>query len=215
MAYATVLFDLDGTLLDASGDLAAAVNRTREEGGHPPVALADVRAAIGDGARALVERTVPTDDLDATLARFREHYGRHLTEHTRLYPGIAQVLEALHAAGRTLAIVTNKPQAFTDVLVRHLDLERWFGAVVGGGTPAGLKPSPGPLEEALRRLGVGPEDTLMVGDGRQDVAAARALGIPVCGVLYGIGSPAEMRRLDPDHLVDDPIGIPEVVLRPG
>ncbi|GIW72982.1 MAG: phosphoglycolate phosphatase, bacterial [Planctomycetota bacterium] len=213
MRYRTLLFDLDGTLVDSSRDLAAAVNAARQSFGLAPLELATVRAHIGDGMRRLVERSVPGVDLQAAVERFCAAYERCLLETTRPYPGIPEVLAALAGAGCRMAVVTNKAQGFSERILEGLGLAPWFGAVIGGDGPAGRKPHPAPLHAALRALGAPRAGTLMIGDGPADIGAARALGVPVCGVLYGIGAPPAVRALQPDHLIERPRELADLVLR--
>ncbi len=213
--FRAVLFDLDGTLVDSTADLAAAVNHARAAAGFPPLPVAAIRAMIGDGMPALLARAVPEPALVArAIDAFRPYYAAHLLDATKVYDGVEDALAALAAAGVALAVVTNKPGRFSREILDRLGLARYFaapGAIVGGDGPSGKKPEPGPFRAALAALGLpaaGP--ALVVGDGRNDVLGARAAGLPVCGVAWGIGDPAEIRALGPDYWVERPADLPGV-----
>ncbi len=222
-----LLFDLDGTLVDSAPDIAAAANAARAALDLPPLPEEAIRAFIGDGVDALVERAIGTSGGAGALARakeaYRAHYERGLLDRTRPYPGVERALAALRDAGRRMAVVTNKPGRWSLAILRGLGLDRYFGAVVGGDGGAGRKPSAGPFEAALRALaeaageeagrGAAPlprERALVIGDGRNDVLGARAAGIAVCAVTYGIGDVAELRALGPDYLIESIEELPPI-----
>ncbi|MES2641559.1 MAG: HAD-IA family hydrolase [Myxococcota bacterium] len=195
-----VLWDLDGTLVDSAGDIAAAVDRTLVRTGRAPLGEAVVRGFIGDGARKLVDRCVEaagSTPAERDLAVFLEEYGAALVVQTRVYHGLRAVLAAVRAP---MAIVTNKPEAFSRVIADRLDLARYFPIVIGGDTLSVRKPDPAPLLEALRRLGS--DAGVMVGDGPADVGAARAARMPMIGVAWGIALP-----VGADRLVTTPEGL--------
>ena len=212
MRYRCLLFDLDGTLLDPLDDLTAAVNAARGELRLPPLAPETVRDYVGDGMRVLLLRSVPEEAIEQAIPVFRRHYAAHLLDRTRLYPGVADVVAALHGAGVRLAVVSNKAQDFTERLVVGLGLRPYLGAVLGGGEGIPRKPAPDPFLAALEQLGGSRAEALVVGDGRNDILAARAAGLAVCGVLYGLGRPEEIRRLAPDYLISTPGELLKVVL---
>jgi phosphoglycolate phosphatase len=182
-----VVFDLDGTLVDSAPDLLVAVNRLLAEERRRLLALAEVTRMIGDGAQKLVERAftatgegAPADLLGGLTRRFLDHYEGHATEQTRPYPGVPETLARLSAAGLRLAICTNKPEAATREVLRGLALDRFFAAVFGGDSIAGVrKPDPRLLLAAVGALGAKPDQAVMVGDNANDVQAARAAGLPV------------------------------------
>ena len=146
----TFLFDLDGTLVDSVADLATAVNLLRRELALPAGSLATVRSYVGDGATALVTRALPAGTFTpALLQRFLDHYGAHLLDTTRPYPGILDFLAAQRR--RPLAVVTNKPLALTNQLLHGLGLDAFFPVVVGGDSCAEKKPSPLPVQTGTGR----------------------------------------------------------------
>ena len=188
-----VAFDLDGTLVDSVADLTHAANLLLTELGRPPVDLPAVRSFVGDGAPKLVERVlaatggVPAEEeADRCLARFLTIYEADPSAHSQLYPGVADTLDALAAAGLRLGVCTNKPMAATLRLLDDLGIAGRFAAVVGGDSYPTRKPSPEPVLGLLDRLGVQPNEAVFVGDNEHDVAAARAAGVArVLLVPYG------------------------------
>lgn len=187
------LFDLDGTLIDSRADLAAATNAMRALHALPPLPLDTVAAYVGDGIRALALRTLagaPVDP-DCAAGEIGAAYAAHLVDRTTAYPGVDAGLRALRAAGHDLGLVTNKPAPLAR---RLLDQFRWtplFAAVVGGGDTPELKPSPLPLQIAMRQTAHAPAETWMVGDHHVDLAAARRAGVKSIFLASGIGHPGE------------------------
>jgi len=190
MKRTALIFDLDGTLVDSLPDLAAALATTWREIGAPALPREQVRTMIGDGTSALVARALaasrlPPTMLDEALARFLALYEAAPVTFSRPYPGVKQTLAALRADGRGLAVCTNKPQRLTMAVLRGVDLDGFFAAVVGGDALAVKKPDPAHLLAASRALGASADDSVMIGDNEHDVAAAKAAGIPVILVRYG------------------------------
>ena len=188
-----VLFDLDGTLVDSAPDLTTAVNRSLADLGRPALDESRVREWIGNGARRLVARAlagqreiaVEPPQTEAALARFFVHYRDCLHEHSRLYPGIPEGLGQLTALGLPLAVVTNKPGAFTGPLLEALGIATCFATTVSGDTLAVKKPDPAPLLHAAQALQVDVRRCLYVGDSAADRDAASAAGATLVRVPYG------------------------------
>ena len=188
-----VLWDLDGTLVDSAGDIAGAIDRMLVATGRPALGEARVRTFIGDGARRLVDQCVAAVGGEASatdLAIFLAEYHAFPVVHTRMFDGIADVLAAVDAPQ---AVVTNKPEALTRIILDRLGLARHFGAIIGGDTLPTRKPDAAPVRVALQQLGV--TTGLLIGDGPADVGAARAAGIPLLGVGWGIAHPLGTDRL--------------------
>lgn len=188
MHYTSVLFDLDGTLLDTLGDLTAAMNRTLTRHGLPERTRQQMRAALGNGARQLMELSVPagTDGalFETLLAEYNADYAAHCRIETAPYPGVDALLQQLHAQGRKLAIVSNKP----DEAVRALRTEFFADTVpIAVGEKQGIrrKPAPDTLLTAMVQLGAERTSTVHVGDSEVDIATARAAGLPCISVLWG------------------------------
>lgn len=185
----TFIFDLDGTLLDTLGDLAAAVNYSLRTHGMPEHSLDDVRRFVGNGVRLLMERAVPdgaeNPQFDDALATFRAYYLEHSLDTTRPYDGIPEVLSELKHRGKRLAVVSNKFQTATEELCRHFFPDT-IEVAIGENEAAGIrkKPAPDTVQEALRRLGaVG--SAVYVGDSDVDVQTAANSGLPCISVLWG------------------------------
>lgn len=209
MSPAPFLFDLDGTLADTLGDIAASTNHVRAVHGLAGVPAAVVRGFVGDGARTLLRRALAEvlpeapeaqeRAIDAAFAVYAEHHATQCTATVRAYPGVREHLEALRSAGCGVAVVTNKPLRFAVPILHHLGLFELLGAVVGGDSLPQRKPDPAPLRHALRQLG-GPAGTgTMVGDGVQDLQPAKRLGLRTVGCLYGYGDPARLRAEGADE----------------
>lgn len=203
------LFDLDGTLADTIADLAASANHVRAARGLRPLPVDGVRAFVGDGARTLVARAIaealpphgPEREraLDAAFADYGAHHQQQCTVHARLFPGVVPHLRSLRERGHALAVVTNKPERFAVPIVRALGIDGLFTIVVGGDTTPAKKPDPAPLRHALRALGAADDRGVMVGDGLQDLQAAKALGLRTVACLFGYGDPAALRREGADE----------------
>jgi phosphoglycolate phosphatase len=189
----TVVFDLDGTLVDSAPDIHAALDRLMAGLRRPPFAREEVVAMIGDGVRRLVERALAARDLPfdpAALAAFSADYTANAAVATRPFPGVPEALAALQDAGWRLAVCTNKPAAATAALLGALGLAGRFAAVGGGDSFPVRKPDPGHLLGALRAAGGEAGRAAMVGDHRNDVLAAQGAGLPCLFAAWGYGPPA-------------------------
>jgi phosphoglycolate phosphatase len=205
-----VIFDLDGTLVDTLHDIGGSANHALVSHGREPLPVERYRLLVGDGARMLITRAAPDADepaRDSILAAFRRHYLEHLVDHTRPYPGIESMLEAMVARGLPLAVLSNKPDDATRALVRALFPTVPFDAVRGerAGTPK--KPHPAAAIELARLLDVEPARCLFVGDTAIDIETARSAGMPVVAVLWGFRERDELAALRPDALVAQPAEI--------
>ena len=185
------IFDLDGTLIDSRADLAAAVNRMRVLHALPPLPLATVSAYVGDGMRVLAVRALEGAPVDPDLAarEIGAAYAEHLADDTQAYPGVDAGLRALRAVGHLLALATNKPAPHARRLLDHFGWTPLFAVLLGGGDTPELKPSPLPLQEAMRRAGHAPGNSWMVGDHHTDLAAARRASIRSIFLQSGFGHP--------------------------
>jgi 2-phosphoglycolate phosphatase len=200
-------FDLDGTLVDSSRDIAAAANEAlgRVAPGTPQIPLESILAYVGEGARRLIERCLDHAQLDLSpddvLAVYLECYAGRLLDTTCLYPGVGEALAALE--GTTLAVLTNKPGDFSRAILEGLGVARHFARIWGAGDVTSPKPDPAGLLRLMSDVDAAPAETWMVGDSATDVGAGRAAGTRVAGVTWGF-HPAALRAAGPDLLIDDP-----------
>jgi phosphoglycolate phosphatase len=190
MTYKVYIFDLDGTLLDTLGDLAAAVNYALRTHGMPEHSIDDVRRFVGNGVRKLMERAIPdgaaNPQFDEAFATFRQYYMTHSLDTTRPYEGIPETLAALKERGCRLAVVSNKMMAATQELCQHFFPDT-VEVAIGENEAEGIrkKPAPDTVFAALRQLGVGEEGAVYVGDSDVDLETARQSGLPCISVLWG------------------------------
>ncbi|MBJ6121613.1 HAD-IA family hydrolase [Sphingomonas mollis] len=189
--FAIVGFDMDGTLLDTSGDLAAAVNHALESAGRPTLPVDDIRTMIGGGARHMLAQGMARtggctdDELDILHHRLLDYYEAHMIVETAPYPHALAALDTLAAQGVTLAVVTNKLERYAAHILDSLGLKDRFACLIGGDTmgPGNGKPSPAPIYAMIDRCGGG--RAAFVGDSIYDVKAAKAANVPVVACSFG------------------------------
>lgn len=188
MEYKTYIFDLDGTLLDTLGDLAASCNYALRSCGMPERTLDEVRRFVGNGVKMLMVRAVPdgeaNPDFEHALAVFRSHYLEHNLDTTKPYPGILNMLERLRDGGANIAVVSNKFYAATQELVAHF-FGDYVKVAIGERENIRKKPAPDTVIEAMRQLGVEKDGAVYIGDSDVDIETARNVGIPCISVLWG------------------------------
>lgn len=215
----TVIFDLDGTLADTSGDLIAAANACFE--GLGLGALLDPARDAGTalrGGRAMLTLGFSrvggfgADEIDRQYPILLEAYAQDIDTHTRLYDGAMDAVEALKTAGYGVGICTNKPEGLAETLMTRLGVRDAFASLVGADTLPVRKPDPQPLFEAARRAGGDPARTCLVGDSDTDRNTARAAGVPSILVTFG-PSGEDMAALTPEALLSDFADLPSVVAR--
>ncbi|WP_374419003.1 HAD-IA family hydrolase [Novosphingobium arvoryzae] len=203
--FRIVGFDLDGTLLDTSKDLGAAVNHALSLIGRPPVPDEAVSGLIGGGSRLMLRRALALTggdeglDVEALYAPLLAFYEDNIAVHTALYPGGAAMLDALDDAGVAIAMVTNKPQPLAEKLLGELGLMQRFACVIGGGGGFPLKPAPDALHAMVERAGGGA--AAYVGDTTFDTGAARAAGLPCVAVSFGFND-LPVHDLGADAVID-------------
>lgn len=187
-----VLFDMDGTLLDTRHDIARAANNARKELGLPLLSLEEVVQAVGDGVNLFVSRvTYPQTDARFASAKnvFMRHYAENVTGETKPYDGILELLNELRDQSIPMGVVSNKPAALVDELVRYFGWQPYFKTWLGGDSTAKPKPDKGPLLHALKQSGLAAGHPLvMVGDGHQDVLAAKAMNCAAVWVSWGFNT---------------------------
>ena len=210
-----VVFDLDGTLVDSSVDIATAVNALVLELGGRPLSLSEVVDMVGDGAQVLVRRALKAAAIDRlpprALERFLAHYDPHLLDHTAPYPGMSETLDWI-GARLPMAVLTNKPVRATEMMLEGLGLRRYFRDVIGGDTAFGRKPNPAGLTHLAASAGLAAERVLMVGDSPVDLATARNAGARICLARYGFGYRFRPDDFRGDELfIDSPAGLTDLL----
>ena len=208
-AVRLVLFDLDGTLADTAPDLAAAVNRMLVARGRAPLPLAALRPLASHGARGLIGKAFQVAPGDAGYEPLRQEFFREyesaLCDHSTLFPGMAETLDSLDAAGLRWGIVTNKMARFTDPLVHALGLDRRAACVVSGDTTPHAKPHPEPLLHALRQSEYSARHAVYVGDDLRDVQAGQAAGMRTVIAAYGyLGDTKPVENWGADYVIERP-----------
>lgn len=210
-----VIFDLDGTLLDTSGDICKVLNGSLAAFGLPAVSRQKTLEYVGNGAKILVERALPAGKkhlLEDVYAHYAAHFAVCDNSLTCLYDGEEEVLRALKDAGIALGIVTNKPQAAT-VRVYEKYLSRFgFGQVLGQSEKFPLKPNPAGALRMLKEFGVEKKDCLFVGDGETDVQTAKNAGIDCVSVLWGYRSRAQLKAAGASQFVNKYNELPNFIL---
>jgi 2-phosphoglycolate phosphatase len=204
-----VLFDLDGTLADTAPDLARALNHVRAAHRLAPMPLAITRPYTSSGARGLLKVGFGLDPgnerYDALRQQFLDFYAAEICVDTRLFDGMAELLDCLDRERLPWGVVTNKAERFTLPLLQVLRLGGRAACVVGGDTAARAKPHPDPLLHAAAALKLSPCDCLYVGDDLGDVKAARAAGMPVIAARYGyLGNGASIESWQADAIIEHP-----------
>jgi len=205
IAMDLLIFDLDGTLIDSRLDLAYAVNATRDHMGLAPLEFPTIYKYVGNGAPTLVRRALEDHATDETVAEalefFLSHYRQHVLDHTVLYPGVKASLDRLKAAGKRMAVLTNKPTDMSVAILQGLGVGQDFFRVYGGDSLDVKKPDPRGIDLLMQEAGVDRDQTLMVGDSAVDVHTARNAGVKCCGVTYGF-QPETLADPKPDVLLD-------------
>jgi phosphoglycolate phosphatase len=210
-----IIFDLDGTLIDSSRDLAVSTNATRAHFGLPPLSQETVNSYVGNGAAVLVRRAMGADASEERVAEalsfFMRYYREHSLEHTKLYPGVRESIEQLAATGRKLAVLTNKPEKISGDILDGLAVRQLFFRIVGGNTFSEKKPNPVGLLAIATEADVSVDRTLMVGDSSVDVQTARNAGARSCGVLWGF-QPETLAATPPDFTIAEPSELSTVLV---
>jgi phosphoglycolate phosphatase len=204
----TIVFDLDGTLVDTAPDLIGALNFILQREGMPPVPLHAARSMIGAGARRLIERGLELDgrtpsiaDVNRLTSDFVDYYADHIADASRPFEGLTAALDDLDARGYRFAVCTNKLEWLSKLLLDRLDLSARFAAICGADTFGVSKPDPVILQQTVARAGGQMSATIMVGDAGPDIGVARRAGVPVIGVEFGY-TEVPIADLKPDRLID-------------
>jgi phosphoglycolate phosphatase len=205
--YTTIIFDLDGTLLDTLDDLADSVNFALRLCGLPAISAEDTRRFIGDGYAKLIERAIPdgagSPHFDHCLEEFKKHYSSNMMNRTKPYPGITEMLAALKKMNCRMAVVSNK----NDVAVKALT-EHYFGAyirtAIGASSEVPRKPEPASVFMALEELGADKDSALYVGDSDIDILTAKNADLPFVSVSWGFRDVDFLVAHGAEHVIDEP-----------
>lgn len=213
----TVVFDLDGTLVDTAPDLINALNFVLDREGLPPVPLHSARNMIGAGARKLIERGLEVEgrfagveDITRLTGDFIDYYAAHIAEFSRPFEGLEGALDDLQTQGYRFAVCTNKLEWLSKLLLDQLGLSSRFSAICGADTFGVSKPDPAILQQTVARAGGHLASTIMVGDADPDIGVARRAGIPVIGVEFGY-TDVPIADLKPDHVINHMRELPAAV----
>lgn len=202
-----LIFDLDGTLVDTAPDLLGATNAVLAARSLAPIDGSTLRHMVGFGARSLIGQAmeasgkpVTDEEMAPLLDIFLEHYRSHIADFSQIFPGVERTLDTLKTDGARLAVLTNKPQELTDLLLPRLKLDNYFSAIYGAGRKPYTKPDPRIFHDVVADAGGGP--AVMIGDSVTDLNTARAAGVPAILLTYGY-TPVPAGELGADIVLDD------------
>jgi phosphoglycolate phosphatase len=213
----TIVFDLDGTLVDTAPDLISALNFVLAREGLSGLPVASARNMIGAGARKMIERALEAEgramtvkDVDRMTADFIGYYAEHIAEASRPFEGLEVALDHLSGGGCLLAVCTNKLEWLSKRLLDQLELSQRFAAICGADTFGVSKPDPAILQQTIKRAGGDIASAIMVGDAGPDIGVARRAGVPVIGVSFGY-TEVPIAELKPDRLIHHMRDLPGAV----
>jgi phosphoglycolate phosphatase len=202
-SFDTLIFDLDGTLIDSASDVHFSVNCALKEMGTSPIDYEEIKRAIGPGQDGFLKVVLPDgqkSDIHRFISIFRKYYWEHCLDQTVLFPGIQIVLSDLKDT--QFAIASNKPKAFVERITVGLNILDRFSCVVGPEDVEHVKPDPEMIVKVLELCGCKSDRALLIGDTDRDIMAGKAAGVRVCGVKYGYGDIHEIGIQKPDFLID-------------
>ena len=214
MTVRTVLFDLDGTLVDSLGDLTDAVNHVLEAFFLPLLCEQDVRIKVGKGSFNLIQQILPgfsEADITSAHALFLDYNRQHIAVKSRLFPGMLNILNDLAASHIRMAVITNKNEDLCLLLLQDLGIDTLFDCACGGDTYPERKPSPLPLLKIAEKLGVSPQDCVMIGDSIHDVESGQRAAMMTIACSWGYGDMAELSGAD--IIVHAPTELCEAIAR--
>jgi phosphoglycolate phosphatase len=217
MAAPTIVFDLDGTLIDTAPDLVDTLNVVFAREGLPPVPYDTARTLIGGGARMMIARGVeaegrifPPAKLEQLFADFIAHYSEHIADRSQPFPGLIDALDTLASDGWRFAVCTNKLERLSVLLLKQLGLAERFAAICGQDTFGMQKPDPEVLRRTIAAAGGGLQDAIMIGDSLTDIRTARAAGVPVIAVDFGY-TERPVAEFGPDRIISHFAQLPAAV----
>ncbi|MBN1793467.1 MAG: HAD-IA family hydrolase [Candidatus Omnitrophica bacterium] len=199
----TMIFDLDGTLVDSRADLAEAMHVTLNAIGAPDLDDDTIISFVGYGLEHFVRQASGIDDpatIQKAAAIYGDYYRANCLKHTRPFPGVIETLT--HFSDKTLVVLSNKPAEFTQTILVGLEMAEYFRFIFGGDSFLKHKPDPEPLRLIMEKIGTAPETTVMVGDGFHDIEAGEAAGVVTCGVTGGLCARELLAASKPDFLME-------------
>jgi len=201
MPFKLIIFDLDGTLVDTSRDITNALNYALNSFGLKSFTVEETVKMIGEGISRLIEKVLGQENLqlkDEVIKKFLDYYSEHLIDYSKVYPYVRETLEKLN--GYKKAVISNKRENLSTKLLDKLDLLKYFDFVVGSDTTSERKPSAIPVIHVFKKLGVEPQETMMVGDSDYDIEAGKKAGVKTAGVTYGYRE--KQYLMDADYIID-------------
>lgn len=198
-----LIFDLDGTLIDSRKDIAIAVNHTLKEAGLKQLPEEKIYSFVGNGVDYLIEKSIGKSQMlrfDECKKNFMNYYGDHLVDNTTLYDGVLDMLQ--HFDDKIKCIISSKPTAFCKTIIDRFDLNKFFKEIHGSESFPALKPDPIGVKTLYKKFNVLQEECIFVGDGPQDINAAKNAGVKMAAVTYGFHSENRLKKENPDLLLD-------------
>jgi len=197
-----ILYDLDGTLVDTRRDIINGVRYALETLKGPDLTDDEIKDCVGTGLHALIKQVFRTEDeklADRGAKLYREHYKKHMLDHTRLYPDVREFLE--YFKDRKQAVITNKPNPFSSQILEALGVASYFIAILAGDNGLPFKPDPAAVHHLIEKTGTVEEEVLFVGDSPVDIQAARNAGVEIVTLSHGFASEVVLHKAKPDHIV--------------
>ena len=198
-----IIFDLDGTLVDSKFDLTDSVNFVRQRYGFNPLPIDEVASYLGSGITALVKTVLSelkNEEFDTAVKKFKDNYVQHLTDKTRAYNGVTDMLSSI---SQPKVLLSNKDERFSKQILETLGLSKYFTEIYGGDSFKEKKPNPLPVFEIMKKFSLKKAEVIMVGDGTNDILVGKNAGIKTIGVLYGYSSLEQVKELAPDFIAKD------------
>ena len=207
----TILFDLDGTLIDSIPDITQALNNMRKKFSLPPIKADAVRNIVGRGFPTTVKKILSIDNSEQEVETIYKEayqitlteYTQHMGKHTTIFPNVIDTLIDLKKQNYRTAIVTNKESKHAILTIKHLNLEPYFDLIIGGNTTNNYKPHPEPVYFAMKKLQASPENSIMIGDSKSDIQAAKAANIRSIAVTYGYNHGEPINNAQPDYIINN------------
>lgn len=211
----TVIFDLDGTLIDSRVDIVSGINHMLGRLGMQKKSFEEITGLIGFGVERIVRDALGRSGRDKVkrgLGIFKRYYSRHLFDNTILYPAVRDTLKYIRAKRKRIALLTNRPKASTLAILKYFGISAYFDLVKGGDDQFCMKPGPCPVLNVIKTLGSESSSALMVGDSYIDIEAGKRAGILTCGATYGIGKLSDIKRVRPNYMINGIVEIKKIVI---